>query len=184
MQVQTTIATTTKTRTAARADASTAAPNEAPAPEHTIRFPGGFDDLPTVGRGERVRIEVPHDAARAFVAGPAYQGRDTWTGRVMMQVSPQGQYLGHQARPVELQIPSDAHDVQIWLELRGTEGLRHYSNFGANFRLPLAGPAQPTATEAAARALVDTGSVSVAAGGIDTAKDGASSLWALRLRGA
>lgn len=179
------------------------------APSTVLRFPGGFDAPPTVRAGETVRFDIPKSEILPHVAGPAYHGRETWMGRLMVQVNggePQpyvfaqskmgetGAYLGHEVRPVDVAIPADASSVAVWIETRGIEGERFVSNNGANFPIPVAGAAAgaPSTGGVEERSAFSTGStpqapdagagtVDARQGGIHLEGGGKSSLYALRL---
>ncbi len=190
--------------TTAIADASSST-----TPSTVVRFPAGFDQPPTVRAGETVRFDIPKDQILPFVAGPAYHGRETWLGRLMVQVNGgeplpyvfaqstmggTGNYLGHEVRPVDVRIPDDATAVQVWIETRGIEGERFVSNLGANYTLPVvaASTPAPTATPSEERSSFHTGPspqapdagapvVDARQGGISVEGGGKSSLYALRL---
>lgn len=181
----------------------------AAAPSTVVRFPAGFEQPPTVRPGDTVRFDIPKDQVLPHVAGPAYHGRETWMGRLMVQVNggePQpyvfaqskmggtGDYQGHEVRPVDVRIPDDATAVQVWLETRGIEGERFVSNYGANYQIPVAGtaPSAPSISSAGEAASFSAGAtphapdassraVDLRQGGISVEGGGKSSLFALRL---
>ena len=120
-------------RTSVSRNASITAEVSPPPPPTTLRFPADFGQPPPVSAGETVRFEIPRDEILPHVAGPAYHGRDTWMGRLMVQVNGEapvpyvfaqskmgatGDYLGHEVRPVDVPIPADATSVQVWIETR------------------------------------------------------------------
>lgn len=196
-------------RTSVSRNASITAEVSPPPPPTTLRFPADFGQPPPVRAGETVRFEIPRDEILPHVAGPAYHGRDTWMGRLMVQVNGEapvpyvfaqskmgatGDYLGHEVRPVDVPIPADATSVQVWIETRGIGGERFVSNGGNNFTIPVTGVAasSPSVAPASEASTFDVGTAPRATqgggspsdpseGGIPMQGSGKSSLYALRL---